>query len=198
MPQYFEASDYLRQCLLFNGWVLFSIRHQTSGSHLPPSSPPCNQKHWIWALHRTKCGRNMSLESTDFRERTLDREGRWCCDQKAKSHSVAKQTSHIPHLTSKHSNWGSFKLQPAPKCCRVTQFRSTRHDVVKYQTVWNKAVVTLSYSWKGTKWYYPQEVKYITPYLSHCKAHMRDFILYSNGGKDFSYQSLDPRCSGAT
>lgn len=80
------ANDYLRQCLLFNGRVLVSIRHRTSGSHLP-SSPPCNQKHWNWALHRIKCGRNISLESTDFRER-LWQGGGWCDSKKAKSHRV--------------------------------------------------------------------------------------------------------------
>lgn len=149
------AKDYMSQCLLFNGWALFSIKLTTSGSHLP-TSPPCNQKHWNCALHRTKRGRNMPLASTDFWEYFW--QGGGFGDpkkaKKKKKYWVSNRAVIFHTLLSNILPEASFKLWSVPKCWRVTKFRSTHvFTVEKYQTVWNTAAIFVCYRWKGLKWY---------------------------------------------
>lgn len=130
-------------------FLMAGLCSQSDPGHLDrisPVLPTCNQKHWNWALHRTKCGRNMSLES---RERLWQGVWGWFLwSQKGQIIQGAKQTSHIPHLTFKHSYRASLKLR------RLTQVRSTRASTVaKHQTIWNKAAFTLPRRWKGIKSY---------------------------------------------
>lgn len=117
-------NEYLKQCLLFNGRVLVSIRNRTSGSHLRPS-PPCNQKSWNWAFHRTKSGHNISLEWFQRSSLTGKRMMWWSLTGQITLST--QQRSPTPHLPFTHSCRDTFKLWPVLKCWRVIQYCSNQH-----------------------------------------------------------------------
>lgn len=113
----------MRQCLLFNGWVLVSIKRWTSGSHLPAS--PTMQSD---VLELKDCtGQNVGATCHHrplISEDVFRYKGRRIF---TKNSSSAKQNRPVIFHTS-FSNilkGPKFKLWPVPKCCRVTQFRST-------------------------------------------------------------------------
>lgn len=159
----------MRQCLLFNGWALVSIRHWTSGSHLL-SSPPGNQKHWNWALHRTKCGRNTSLDSTDFREGLWQGGGSFCYPKLANSH-CAKQKYSTPHfqifLQDQVQTLACAKL---PEGNTVQINTCLFFSVGKHQSIYTKVAFTLLQGERNEVIF--KKMKYIpilqTVLKSHC------------------------------
>lgn len=139
----------------FNGRALFSIKQWTSGSHLSGSLPIVNR-----ALHRKKkCGRNMSLESNDFKKRLRQGGGRITLS--------GKQTDifHILFQTTLHA---SLKLWLVPKCWRITRFRST-HASSGFIVASISAYMTegLHQSWEGIKLNSKGEIYH---YSSHHKV----------------------------